>query len=304
MTEKEQQAPEAKTPEKQAHNPHHQEIQQMKEFISTHGKNVIIAVALALIIVSGIKIYQFRTQEQKSEASSLYLGARSVKDLEDVATKFHNTPVAPLAILKHAKILFDSGDYTTALTKYTAFLNDFPEHRLEPGAVLGKAHCQEAMGQLQDAEQAFRAFIKEHPGHFLEAEAVLGLGRCLEQEEKKQEAREVYEEFVAANPDNDWTPNIEEALDLLKNGMGYTPPEASGLPSADDIPTFDLTDLSQKPVEPEPAAIPLSVETTNPPAAKPDISEAPARQPDAKQKTAPVATTNAAPENTITNRSK
>jgi TolA-binding protein len=123
-------------------------------------------------------------------------------------------------MLKLAKAHFDSGAYEPAMGKYVEFGTKFPKHPWAAVAELGKIHCQEAIGQTEQALAGFSAFVEQHPGHFLKSEAVFGRGRCLETLGRLSEAKAVYEDFIAANPDSGWVSRAEELLEQVKRKLG------------------------------------------------------------------------------------
>ena len=203
------------------------ELAELKTAVQTHGLRAAIWIAVVLLTVVGLRTYRGRRAAAKVDASAMLMSARTVQDLEALVEQYGSTPSAPLALLKLAKVYFDLSNYDLAFNRYTDFLETFPEHEMRGIAELGKLHCLEARGQIQEALEGFEHFLADQPGHFLEAQATFGRGRCLEQAGRKEEARVVYENFIAAHPDSGWTARAEEMLETMEQRAGFQATAAS-----------------------------------------------------------------------------
>lgn len=188
------------------------ELQELKEFLRNYGKPIAVGICVVLAVIIVLVLHHGHAREQIQQASQMLSSARTVKDLETLTVQYSSTPAAPQALMKLAKAHFDSGNYDIALNKYSEFKLKFPNHQMAGGAELGKIHCLEARGQLQEALSAFTAFIAEHPDYFLVSQAIFGQGRCLEQLGRHREAKALYEDFIAAHPESAWIPRAEELL--------------------------------------------------------------------------------------------
>lgn len=198
------------------------ELHELRNFIRERGLPVGVAAILGLALAVGLTAYRSHVAASRSQAAIKLSTARTVKDLENVVTQHASTPTAPLAMLKLAHGYFDSRNYDAAMAKYAEFKQLYPTHPMVLAADLGRAHCLEAKGQIQEALTEFSGFVAGHPKHFLEPEAVFGQARCLEALGKRDEARAVCEDFIASNPKSGWVPHAEEQVERLKR-----PAEAS-----------------------------------------------------------------------------
>jgi tetratricopeptide (TPR) repeat protein len=191
------------------------EMAQLRDVLRTHGKTLITAACAVLLAVSAVAVYKNHKRTQARKSWSTLFAARAPEDLRNLLTEHPSSAAAPLAMLAMAKSHFDSGTYAMALTAYGDFLQAYPAHSMALTAEMGKIHCQEALGQLEEALQGFERFRKEHPGHYLLAQAILGQARCLEQLDRLAEAKIVYEDFIAANPASGGTALAEESLEAV-----------------------------------------------------------------------------------------
>jgi tetratricopeptide (TPR) repeat protein len=197
------------------------ELEVLKASVKTHGLRVAVGVAVALVIVFGVRMYYARRAGAAADASAMLMSARSVQDLEALVEQYGKSPSAPLAMLKLAKGYFDLDNYDQAFNRYVDFLERYPEHALGGIAELGKLHCLEARGQVAEALAGFELFLSDNPQHFLEAQAVFGRARCLEQLDRMDDARIVYEDFIAANPNSGWVSRAEEMLDTMEHRAAF-----------------------------------------------------------------------------------
>jgi len=118
-------------------------------------------------------------------------------------------------VLRLAKAYFDAGNYDLALSRYTDFEKDFPRHAMLEVAKVGRFHCMEGRGQLQEALALYDTFLRATPAHFLAPQAMFGKARCLEQLGRADEARAVYEDFIVAQPDSPWVFRAQDLLDSM-----------------------------------------------------------------------------------------
>jgi predicted negative regulator of RcsB-dependent stress response len=244
---------------KQPVQEHAEDIRNLKELIDTHGKPIAIAVAVALVAVTGIKLYRSHVRNSRLEASRLFGQARSAQDLENLMSRYPSAPTAPLTELRLAKSRFDQADYQAALARYEDFGTRYADHRLAPAAEMGRLCCLEAMGRTEEALRGFADFATRNPQHYLWTQAIFGQGRCLAQVGRTTEARTLYEDFIADKADSAWTPRAEEALELLEQKTKSPPetPAVGALPgiSSSDTNAMQALPMNLMPVDFAPAPI-------------------------------------------------
>jgi len=220
----------------------HEELERLLALLRRHGGTIALAVCVALVAAGGGIFYRRHAAAKTEKAAMMLASSRTVQELENIVKDYPSSGAAPLALLKAAKGYFDSGSYDMALKKYDEFRENFADHQMEAAARLGRAHCLEARGQVEDALLAFIAFSTGEPGHFLAPQAVFGQGRCLEQLGRMGEARTVYEDFIAANQDSNWLPLAEEMLETVNRKIERGPIQPAAAPFSPESQEFVLPD--------------------------------------------------------------
>jgi len=198
---------------------HEEELESLRQLLQEHGKTWAVAAGIVLVVVCATVLYRVHARSVVHRSSAMLYAAQSVQDLEAVVEQYGSTPAVPLALLKLAKAYFDAGNYELAVQRYADFSRKFAEHPMAGVAELGRVHCLEARGQLQEALQAFEAYTEQRPGDFLMGQALLGKARCLEQLARPDEARIVYEDFIVGHPDSPWLPRARDMLESMDRRM-------------------------------------------------------------------------------------
>jgi TolA-binding protein len=190
-------------------------LQNLKNYLQENSLKFIVMAVIVVAAIATVVVYRNKKTESIQNAGQILSGARTPQDLQSVVQKHDSTPYAPLAMLKLAKMHFNAGDYSQALTQYVEFQKKYPTHPMVDGAELGRVYCLEAQGQTEEALKGFVAFLTAHPDHFLSSQAMFGQARCLEQMGRDLEAKAVYEDFIVAHPDSPWTIKAKELLAVI-----------------------------------------------------------------------------------------
>jgi len=195
------------------------EPEKQMDVFKTYASQTI--TGLLIVAAIGIALYRYygSSENKNQEAAEKLFSAKNVQDLELLLNQNSSSSIAPLALLKMAKINFNSGNYDMALSKYNDFKTKHPQHELVDAAEMGRLHCLEARNQTQEALDGFTTFATTKTNHFLYAEAILGKARCLDQLSRSKEAITVYEDFIAAYPKSPWTSKVEDLLSALKKKL-------------------------------------------------------------------------------------
>jgi outer membrane protein assembly factor BamD (BamD/ComL family) len=189
------------------------------DFFKTYASQIITGVLIVAAIAIAVYRYYDSSMDVKQEAANKLFSVKNAQELELLINKDSSSPVAPLALLKLAKVHFNSGNYDGALSKYNEFKTKYPQHDLVDAAEMGRLHCLEARNQTEDALAGFTAFATTKTNHFLYAEAVLGRVRCMEQTGRYKEAVAVCEDFIAAHPKSAWVSKVEDFISSLKKKL-------------------------------------------------------------------------------------
>jgi predicted negative regulator of RcsB-dependent stress response len=191
-----------------------EELEQARAFLRTHGVKTGLAVLVVLVAAGAWHGVRTWRQGREAAAQLLLSSANRLEDLEEVTGRYGSTEAAPLALLRVAKVYFDSMSYDQAQARYQEFIDRYDEHPLLPAAEMGRAHCLEARGDSHGALEAFEAFLRERDGSYLAPQAAMGRARCLEQLGRWDEARVAYED-VAAGEAEGVAARAREALETM-----------------------------------------------------------------------------------------
>lgn len=206
-------------------NPMEGDLPDAGVFLRKHRTPLVVGACAVVLALLCPALYHLHARKKIQRASMMLSSARAMEDLDTLVAKYPATPAAPLALIKTAKLHFDSGNYDVALSKYAEFKKQFSKHPMAPAADLGRIHCIEARGQIEEALQAFAAFSRENPTHFLTSQAILGEARCLKQLGKLHEAKALYEDFIVGRANSAWIPRVKELLIAVDKEIEKTAPE-------------------------------------------------------------------------------
>ena len=224
-----------------------EEVQQLLDLLQTHGKTIGLALALSCTVVIASVFYANHTRKVRTQASILFLNARSTDDLQSIVSKYASTDTAPLALIRLAGLQFSQMNHNGALDSYNLFLDKYADHDMAAVALMGQYHCFEALGRTTQALDGFKAFSKENPDHFLTQESILAQARCLEQLNQLQDAKAVYEQFLVDYPESASVIRANQRLDavnhIIENG--------GRIPAAEPVPVTNFN-LDSFPVMPPP----------------------------------------------------
>lgn len=220
----------------------HEELQPLLTFLQRWGRPVLYAVLLAMIGMLIVSHVQNKRQDAAAQAARRLADAQSVQELEAVLEEYKDSPAAPLAILRMAKLHYDHEAYDLAHEQYKRFLETHGSHMMAPLAELGRLHTLEGKNQIEHALQGYRSFTQQHPGHYLTAQAVMGHARCLELLDRDEEARAVVQTFLDEHSDNAWADLAEDFIDTQATRRAQRAARAS----------MPLTGLGVEPIAPGP----------------------------------------------------
>jgi predicted negative regulator of RcsB-dependent stress response len=186
-------------------------VESIFTYASKNWKELAAALIIAAVIVVSVSIYQKRAAESREQAFNQLAAATTSSQFSEIIRQFPSTKAAEMATFMEARALYDAGNFGDANKLYEDFIKANPKHYLVAGAKLGQAHCQEGMGQLDEALAGFRQFVKDYPAEtaFVTL-ARIGEARCLRQQGKIQDAVAVYESILLEQPQSDWKPLVED----------------------------------------------------------------------------------------------
>jgi tetratricopeptide (TPR) repeat protein len=186
-------------------------VESLFSYIVGSWKELLTGLVIAAVIIGSVMLYQNKARKSREQAFTQLSVAGSAAQLNEIVRQFPSSKAAELAAFMGARAQYDAGNYAEAAQSYDDFLKNHPKHFLSPAAKLGRIHCQEAVGQVDEALSAFRQFAKDNPSETaLVTVARLGEARCLRQLGKLQDAVAIYETLLLQLPKSEWQPLIED----------------------------------------------------------------------------------------------
>lgn len=206
--------------------------------ITKYGPAVALAVCIVVIVGAGIAFWVQRNRNIAGETWSTVVNnfqARDVKGLVTAAENARSSKAGTVAMLNAGAVELNDGlerllkdkvkareDINAAIEKIQQARNsEFADGMIKDQATYSLAFAYESMGEF-DKAQTFYQELADNPDSQFQHLAADGLARCGDPETK-----EFYEVFAKWEP----TANEEapEELDLLKNPLDLSPPEALDL---------------------------------------------------------------------------
>ncbi|HKO88348.1 MAG TPA: tetratricopeptide repeat protein [Burkholderiales bacterium] len=171
---------------------------QLKDWWKRHGNLVLTTLALAILVVAGVRYWTSHKQNQAVEAGMIYLelvraaDAQEIKQVGDASgallEKYSGTVYASLGALVSAKVHFDNGDLKTA----QAQLQWVSEKGSDPALQsVARLRLVQVLLDQKAYDEALKTLDVKHAPSF-EARFLEARGDVLAEQGKKAEAREAY----------------------------------------------------------------------------------------------------------------
>ena len=145
----------------------------------------LLAAALVVAGYYGVKNYM---AARRAAASEALVNAYTAEELEEAVSKFGGSDAGGALKLRLAKKYLDAGRYQEALDQYAALSGDKVPDGFADVPEVGKAQCQEALGNYADALAAYEAFAEANPNSYLALTAKLGAARAIALSGDKEKA--------------------------------------------------------------------------------------------------------------------
>lgn len=204
-------------------------VESLVTYVTRNWKELAGGLVLAVVVVVSVQIYQNKAARSREQAFNQLAAASSASQFNEIINQFPSTKAAEMASFMAARAQYDAGNYADADQLYADFIKAHPKHFLASAAQLGRSHCQEALGQLDEALAGFRRFAKDNPDEtaFVTL-ARIGEARCLRQQGKLQEAVAVYDAILLEQPQSEWKSLVEDlkttaSKDLERTGTAPVP---------------------------------------------------------------------------------
>ena len=149
------------------------------EWWEKDGKQTVIWLLVAALAVGGWYWWKGHRASSRAAAADAVMNAFTTEELEDAVAKFSGSDAIGALRIRLAKKYFDDGRYQEALDQYTALSGDKAPDGFADIPEVGKAQCQEALGNYAEALAAYEAFAEANPSSYLALTAKLGSARVL-----------------------------------------------------------------------------------------------------------------------------
>jgi predicted negative regulator of RcsB-dependent stress response len=232
--------------ERMKHDPLVDSLNSIKEFYH-RWKNLAWGVVIGALVVWLGAMWMVRGQRQKvddafglvTKADEKYTSEVLSKQgeeranatqgvlstLETVTSSYRGTRALPLARLKKAKILMETGQYTEARDEFAALISEEKNNTYGMLGRIGHAAATSSIdppeGGIEAGIGEFRQILESHPDTEFVDQIRFQVARLLEIAGRPDEALEYYE---AIPEDSDWAQTAKERIDYL-SGPSASPDE-------------------------------------------------------------------------------
>ena len=192
---------------------------EIEKFIRTHAQTLLIAIGvIALIIVVGIFTVKSGKAKKLDASGSLGLAQMAyqggdiddtVLRLEELIEEFGGTKSAGAAHLQLGQIYMDKGEYETAETYYTDYVNKYKDSLGKSAAYKALGVCAENSGNLEEAAGYFEKAIKAADYKFQKQIAQVSLAQVNIELKDYASAKEILEDVKNNEPEYSLNMQVE-----------------------------------------------------------------------------------------------
>ncbi len=202
-----------------------EQLAAIKSWWGQYGKLVMVTVVAGLLVVGGIRGWQYYLNSQATSAVALFAqlqGAERASDhkkVRDIAAQivdhYGSTPYAALAALAAAKSDFDTGDLPAAKTRLQWTMDNAKEDELRD---LARLRLARVLIDEKKPDEALKLLETKHGDSFTGLYADVK-GNVLLAQGKRQEARAAYQ---IALEKSDAASSLRQIIQLKIDAVGET----------------------------------------------------------------------------------
>ncbi len=202
-----------------------EQLAAIKSWWGQYGKLVMVTVVAGLLVVGGIRGWQYYRNSQATSAVALFAqlqGAERASDhkkVRDIAAQivdhYGSTPYAALAALAAAKSDFDTGDLPAAKTRLQWTMDNAKEDELRD---LARLRLARVLIDEKKPDEALKLLETKHGDSFTGLYADVK-GNVLLAQGKRQEARAAYQ---IALEKSDAASSLRQIIQLKIDAVGET----------------------------------------------------------------------------------
>ena len=151
-----------------------------EEWFAKNWNKLVNITLVILITVVAVSLWNNKESASSSEAESALVNALSSgnTNLTDVALSlkgvhgmYKGEPVAERALILSAKTSLEAGNYDNAQNRFVLYLSEFPAGKWVDEAKLGRAVCNEAKGDANEAIKIYQSLTNSMPSKTIQARA-------------------------------------------------------------------------------------------------------------------------------------
>ena len=139
------------------------------------------------------------------------LGQRQLaeENFNQVIDRFKESVLLDDAFFQRSQVAFEDGDYTTAINRYTALIQDQSQSPYIPFALVDRAISYYNQKDYDASIQDYQRVINEYPRHQVANDALLGLQEVLSVTNRSDEFNQYLTKYKTANPEDKELASVE-----------------------------------------------------------------------------------------------
>jgi tetratricopeptide (TPR) repeat protein len=179
-------------------------IQENRQTAGTAAAVVVVVALVAAVVARQRFSSRAAAWDRLSVAQSLAYSGRadaSLEQLKQLETEQSGSAAAAFGELFAGDVLYERGDYKSAVEHYNKLLERGTPKALQPLALNGLALSQESLGQPQQAVASAQRFLEAYGDHYLAPQAHACLARSLQAMGQADQAKAAYQKISLQYPD-------------------------------------------------------------------------------------------------------
>jgi len=170
-------------------------------FWQQHWYKFVAALVAVVLLILAAGAWMYYRSQVRASSGALYSAAASADGWREVVTKFPGSIAAGNARVRLASALRSEGKLDEAVTEFTSFADQQPEHPMAGAAWLAIGELRQAQQKDADALEAYRAASSQHKDSYAAPLALVSEARLLAAKDKSGEAKAILESVGTSYPD-------------------------------------------------------------------------------------------------------
>lgn len=237
-----------------------------------YRKELAIFLVVLVIAIFGVAGYRFYRDGRETTAATLFGGAQTATQYEEVINRYGDTAAAASAYLMLADALRKQTKYAEANATLGKFLEKFPKHELASTARMAIAGNLEATGKQDEALATYQQIASTNAGSFNAPSALIAQVHILQEKNRIDDARRICEAIMTRYPDSYAAMEAGRLLrTFLKSAKTETPATVASpnLPESANVTNRPTVNASPGPSAPSNSPSVAPVKSSPTPGTKP-----------------------------------